>query len=273
MCEPHGRERSEFFTRACFTTKMCSVTGAWYGCRVPSPDLRLVGILARSMDTEQLLTRANVDRARGNYERALEQLREALNLDPENAQVRELMGDVLRARGEPAEAFECYRGALEFATDRRSVEEKLAVVSLDLSEIQQRAAQRAAFIENPELRPKLKSVGRPVAASIILPGLGQIYQGEWGLGVGLLLSWCLAVYMGIIRSVWAVLEFLKAYQVVNGSFSGAPVMEHLNSWGLTHIVFLLVLIAVALLIHSYAILNAGMTANRLNKEMERELGR
>lgn len=148
------------------------------------------------METEQnaekahrLLTTARVHQMRGNLEEAFAACREAVVLDPDNAAALEMLGDLQAARGEPEAAIDSYRAS--FQRDARpAVEEKIALMALriqekklgDLGGPDSSSATGARKRVNPSLA---------CALSMLFPGLGQLYNGEYKKGFAFIAVWAL----------------------------------------------------------------------------------
>ena len=132
--------------------------------------------------TLSLLREAHLLHLRGQFDLAAEKCRTALEQDRLNWEAHELLGDILRDRGDPAAAITEYRAALAIAPAEGQLEEKMARASLlqaDLSDTTQPADSDALAPFAPRKR------GIAVLLSAIT-GLGQIYNGQFIKGAILL---------------------------------------------------------------------------------------
>ena len=115
-------------------------------------------------------------------------VRQLLELAPESTTAHELHGDVLRARGQASAARQEYRRAVELEPANADAERKYAELALQLSE---RDRARDAILSGDLER--FRGAGRkdPAGAasrSLLFPGLGQLYNGDYELGLGLALA-------------------------------------------------------------------------------------
>ncbi|MCS7252847.1 MAG: tetratricopeptide repeat protein [Armatimonadota bacterium] len=217
-------------------------------------------------EIRNLLLRANVERTRGNYQRALELVKRAYELAPDNPQVLELYGDILRARGRLKEALEMYQAALQKVHHKPSVEEKIASLTLELSEIARQEELRAWLREHPEHRPRAKNPTLAVLASMMIPGAGQVYNGDFVKGFALF-GVSLLSFAGWLTPVFDALG--KAAKKF-GAISLNSLLEVMRDWSTLKLVLLLVVMMVFFLAWTYAIIEAGITAFQLQKAAQLE---
>jgi len=143
-----------------------------------------------------LLGQATILRARGQHGEALKLAQEALTLDEKNAEIHELIGDLLMASGRGAEAFDSFRRARELSPGRTALEDKLARAALRRAD-KLRSAQIAeamlAGTYKPEAPPR--KPGYAAVFSLLIPGLGQIYNGELLRGLAILAGYVLLLVL------------------------------------------------------------------------------
>jgi tetratricopeptide (TPR) repeat protein len=127
---------------------------------------------------------------RGRYGEAEGKVRDALARAPEDTAGLEMLGDLLAEKGSLQEAADVYQRALERAPGRAALEEKHAQVVLALGEQQHERALAQMLLENPRLAASDRRSNPALAffLSAVLPGMGQIYNGEYVKG---------ALFMGL----------------------------------------------------------------------------
>ena len=123
---------------------------------------------AEREQADRLLTAANLARRRGSYAEAEQRCREAVEKNPSDASALELYGDILQAIGRVDDAVLAYDRARELDPKRRSAERKYA----DLVLQQNRSIARLS----DEYIPRNPMVA--VLMSSLLPGAGQMYNGQ-----------------------------------------------------------------------------------------------
>jgi tetratricopeptide (TPR) repeat protein len=180
------------------------------------------------IEADRLLSAANVSRRRGAFQQAEEQVRQALALTPKDAAALELYGDILQAVGRVDDAVYCYGRAKEADPSRRSAEKKYAELTL--------LQNREIELLRMEYIPRNATVA--VIFSAVLPGAGQIYNGQPAKGL-ILIAAALAC-VGLI--FWSPLGFPHAA-------GGLP----------TSLVTLLIALAV---IYLYAVVDANSGGGR-----------
>jgi tetratricopeptide (TPR) repeat protein len=138
---------------------------------------------------DALLREANVFRLRGQAEEAEARCRAALELAPEDATALEMMGDLVRGRGQTEAAADFYKRAVAAAPGRPSPEKKYAEVTLELAD---RARQREVvdLLLEPAISPQQqrRNVMTAFLLSAFFPGLGQFYNREGIKGALLVVS-------------------------------------------------------------------------------------
>jgi tetratricopeptide (TPR) repeat protein len=207
----------------------------------------------------ELLGRATLMRARGERQQALQLAQEALVLDQRSWEAHELMGDILLDLGRGQPALESYRQARELNRSRAVLEEKIGRAALA------RAARlQAANLSEALLEGRAREAGPPrkpgfaALLSLIVPGLGQLYNGEVAKGFIMLAAFMLlfAVTGVSLRGQMAVTPIspqgalygrqIDATSVLSGLFSGVSA------------IWVVLLLAVWI----YSIADAGIKASR-----------
>jgi tetratricopeptide (TPR) repeat protein len=117
---------------------------------------------------DRLLTMANLARRRGNYVEAEQRCREAVEKNPSDASALELYGDILQAIGRVDDAVLAYDRARELDPNRPSAERKYADLVLQQN--------RSIELLSEEYIPRNPMVA--VLMSSLLPGAGQMYNGQ-----------------------------------------------------------------------------------------------
>jgi tetratricopeptide (TPR) repeat protein len=157
----------------------------------------------------ELLGRATLQRARGNYEDALKLTQEAVVLDRESWESHELMGDLLLELKRADQALESYRTARQLNERRPLLEEKIGRAALARAARLHTAEMSRALLEGKAVgaAPK-RSPAYAALFSLIVPGLGQVYNTD--------------VFKGLILAVvWLALFGLNAANIRVG-MSGLP---------------------------------------------------
>ncbi len=131
------------------------------------PDIREV-TADEKVEADRLLARASLAFRRGDLDEALATCRQALEANPGDAGAAELCGDVLQALGRVDDALYCYEHATQVEPGRRSAEKRYAELRL----LQERGIAKLL----DENLPRNATVA--VLMSALLPGAGQLYNGE-----------------------------------------------------------------------------------------------
>lgn len=150
--------------------------------------------VARERERDRLLTLANVQRMRGQTREARATLEGVLalaaDMRPElRAPTHELLGDMLAAEGRVEEAAEAYKLAHEADPKRVSAEKKFAEMTLALAEATGKLSISEAMLRGESIKDLMasgamgrsqgkKNAGVAMLLSILMPGFGQIYNGQ-----------------------------------------------------------------------------------------------
>lgn len=192
-------------------------------------------------ELEQLLRVAHLMSMRSQWKEAEESCRKALAISPGDADIYEMLGDVLRERGKPDEAIEQFKTAMQLAPGKASPEEKYAKVVLAKSEAEREKAIALEMIENPQKYPvRQKNPAVAFILSSVFPGLGQFYNGD-------------IVKAGVLFALWMISLCAAAASIGNlATLMNNPVT--------------LVLGFVSLMIQLYAMVDAPLVAYKLTKK-------
>ncbi len=148
---------------------------------------------------EVLLREAQMLRKREHYPEAESKCREALNLIPKDAAALEFLGDLLQGLARIDEALAVYKRAIEANPKRYSAEKKYG----DLLVRQQNWS--AADDSIP------RNGFAAVLLSTLLPGAGQLHNGDIGKGVFFIITFLINVFL-VGWSPWG----LKSEHVKHG---------------------------------------------------------
>lgn len=137
-------------------------------------------------EIDRLLSEANVERLRGRFQEAEKRCQEALVLDERNVAAYELLGDLEYAQGHLSRALDTYQQARRLDPSRASLEEKVARLTVEVIRAEVELEQAASLQEGPVARKEFRSPVNACLLSLLIPGLGQIYNRDYALGIGLL---------------------------------------------------------------------------------------
>lgn len=144
--------------------------------------------LKKQVELERMLNLAKGFRSRGDYGQAEELITKALQLAPNNLDVREFAADILFARGELEKAAEHYKELFTPEKPRPSAEEKYAKAIIEIAEGKRQRELLNKMLENPR-QFRHGGMNPYVAAMIsIAPGFGHIYAGLFKKGLSLFLG-------------------------------------------------------------------------------------
>ncbi len=155
----------------------------------------------------QLLGQATLLRARGEHEQALALAQEATALDEESWEGHELLGDLLLALERPERAMTSYRRAQELNPERARLEEKIGRAALAQA-ARDRTAELSRALLDGETAVEMPKRSPSYAAlySLIVPGLGQVYNREVFKGIVIVVVWLalLAITAAVVRGELAI---------------------------------------------------------------------
>lgn len=203
----------------------------------------------------ELMGRATLLRARQRPEEALEVARQAVELDPESYETHELVGDLLLElrRGQPA--LESFRRAQELNPGRVVLEDKVARAALAQAEAARVAEQSQALLSGAAHaeRPK-RNPGYAALLSLLLPGLGQVYNGELVKGL-------VVLFVFVFIFAFAVLAGLRDLAAAPPAAMGTLYGPRLNLMSLLSGISA-VWLALLLGVWIYAVADASIRASR-----------
>jgi len=151
------------------------------------------------MRVRELLGRATLLRARGQRQEALELGQQAVAIDETSWEGHELIGDLLVELGRGELALDSYRRARELNTSRRALEDKLARAALARAARDQVAIMSEVLLSGKGPSAGLvRKPGYAALASVIAPGLGQVYNGEVLKGFALLIVFMTCFFLSAV---------------------------------------------------------------------------
>lgn len=118
---------------------------------------------------------------RGEMQKALDTCQQILEADPDEPSALELLGDIKLSQGELQEAFALYKRALANNPSSDEVEKKVARTALRIAE------EEGKF--DLKLEPIKKIPLLSGFLSLILAGLGQLYNGDISKGIVGIILW------------------------------------------------------------------------------------
>ena len=207
----------------------------------------------------ELLGRATILRTRGERQKAIELVQQAIQLNEDGWEAHELIGDLHLELGKGTWALESYRRARQLNPSRGVLEEKIGKAAIAQAARQQTARMSEALLEGMARTPSTPR--RPAMAalfSLVVPGLGQLYNGQ--------------VLKGFIMALLFVVLFGLTTMVILGQIRAAPTSPQgvlytpsINVVAVLSGVFsginaVWVLLLMGLYI--YAVADAGLTAGR-----------
>ena len=204
----------------------------------------------------EALGRATLARARNQREQALKLLQEAIGLDDADPEAYELKGDILLDLKRGEEAMACFKRARELHPDRPALEDKIARAALQRAARQRTIEMSQAILEGRVKPTSKKSPSYAALLSLLIPGLGQIYNGEMMKGLALILAFVFLFALAVL----AVLREMAA-SPFGGMGYGQPttsgaVMSALSSGSTVLVTILLAAVWI------YAIAEAALYAGR-----------
>lgn len=206
--------------------------------------------IEQEQEVERFVALAHLQRMRGQIRDAEDTCRKALEMSPQDVKIREELGDILYEEGKLDMALAEYRAALTISPGVESLEKKFAKVTLEIGEAEHDRLLAEDMIRNPRkhgVRPR-----NPVVAviSAIVPGLGQLYNGQVVKG---------AIIFG------AVLIFIIALATLQHYPRGIQTTAEFFYFTDPLVMILGILAAMA---YIYGVIDAPLTADRLNKTIK-----
>jgi tetratricopeptide (TPR) repeat protein len=195
-----------------------------------------------------LLGEAVLLRAKGKPREALAKAQESLRLLADNPDAFEILGDLYSQLGLVEAGIEAYQRALELDPSRLTLETRLAHVALKKGELdyQRRLAQdiiAGRYRPSPKRNPGVAGL-----LSLLIPGMGQIYNQHWIKGAVTLFLYLLLMMK---TAILVALSLEKAGGGEIFSLVGAFFTRPALGWTL-----------VLLALYAYATVEAAISATR-----------
>jgi len=222
--------------------------------------------------TDTLVRMANIHVMRGRLSDAVTACQEALALEFDHPDVRELLGDILAQQGKQQAAIAEYRAVFEAHPERISAERKIAEVSLRVGEQRRLLERQQELVEDPSKREHGKDRTQiALLSSILLPGLGQLCLGAYLKGAALLVVTVAVLYYIVNKILLEPLAALVGQMGQQGTgWQGA--VTHVV--GYSNVTKLLILGACFLVLGAYAygIFDTVRIARAQQDRRDEELG-
>lgn len=138
---------------------------------------------------DRILSEIHLRLRQGNLTQAKTSLDKAKELAPDHPLVLEVEGDIAFTQGRFHTARQLYQRAHELEPGNAKIEEKYATAILKIATPQLIAQQILTSGERP------KNAYLAALQSTVLPGVGQLYNGEWLKGLLLMAGVFLLAYM------------------------------------------------------------------------------
>jgi tetratricopeptide (TPR) repeat protein len=158
----------------------------------------------------ELLGRATLLRSRGERREALQLAQQAVDLDEKSWEAYELMGDLYLDMGRGEQALDSYRRARKINESRGVLEEKIGRAALARAARQRATTMSEAVLDGMAQSDTVKrKPGLAALLSLIIPGLGQLYNGE--------------VIKGFIMAALFIALFGLSTVAVRASIAASPI--------------------------------------------------
>lgn len=171
-------------------------------------------------EAERLIRLSNVEKMRGNRQRATDLLEQAAAVAPGASSVLLALGDALLERHQLAKAREVFRRALVIEPGNASIERRYAqtVVQAGPQGLSLEAQMRL-HLGGAEAGDSHASRPAAMLLSVLFPGVGHMVVGRTQTGIALLVTWLALV-------VWLVL-MAKDLLLLTAFVGGAPAKPNL----------------------------------------------
>ncbi len=146
----------------------------------------------------ELMGRATLARVRGDHAQALQLAQEALVLEEASAETHEFIGDVLMSLNRGADALHNFQRARELNPRRVELEDKVARAAVRSAARLDALAHAQAVLEGRAPMGPRRKPSYAALFSLVLPGLGQIYNGELLKGVALMMGFVILLAISSI---------------------------------------------------------------------------
>jgi TM2 domain-containing membrane protein YozV len=160
---------------------------------------------------DRLLSEMHIRIRQGKLDEIAERLAKAKALAPDHAEVLEIEGDVAFAKGRFIKAELIYKQAWDADRKNARLEEKYAtaVVKARVPDFYAQQLGDDSFWSNRVPRKPIVST----LQSALLPGLGQLYNGDWFKGLVVIGFYLLGSFAQFRAIYYPINAFLKNHQV------------------------------------------------------------
>ena len=227
-------------------------------------------------EATKLLRVAHVAQMRGDVKTAEDRVRQALQIKPDDAEAYAVLGEMLLARSDAPGALEQFKRAKELRPDVDRYEAGYAKATLAVAEIERRKAMavNAAALGSTPVAPRNPMLA--TMASLVIPGAGQAYNGQWAKAALFLLVWLATVGLYVGLGGLQVVKFFRSdfapqYEAANNPDNPGVTGIKLNvkdAVSPASIVFGIV----NLFVWVACFIDAGVVASRANKEAAMKTG-
>ncbi len=193
---------------------------------------------------------------------------------PDNSEVFELQGDLLRRRGKRKPAQEAYKRASELDSTNADAERKFAELALFLGEEERARRRQQELVEEPgKSRPQPRN---PIIAAIyafVFPGFGQLYNREHEKGL-VLLGGAVIIVMLLVNGLLivplqAIGHEVKTHGGLRSDEQYAVWREHLSAMPTWQWILVVLGGLIFTAMQVYGIIDAYRTARRETEEAKR----
>lgn len=204
--------------------------------------------IEQEQELDRLTALAHLQRMRGQIRDAEDTCRKALEISPLDLKVHEMLGDILYEEGKLDMALAEFRDALVMSPGSEALEKKFARITLEIGEAQHQKMLAEDMIRNPHrYTQRGRSPVVAVVSSAVVPGLGQLYNGQ------------------LIKAVilfGAVLLFMIGYATLQRYPRGIQTTAEFFYFTDPIVMVLGIL---ALMAYIYGLIDAPLTADKLTK--------
>ena len=195
---------------------------------------------------------------------------EAADLAPDTTTVEELFGDVAMARERYEAAREHYERALEIEPINADAEEKLGEAVIKIREGSDARLRMEQAIDDPDEYKGFRKNPLTAAFYSVIPGLGQLYNGQYYKGLALVAS-------AMLLLTWTLSELL-GYQGAmliagarNPRLDPDAAQRVIEGYSTLHWTLIILAIVAYFAIWVYSVYDAWTTCKRMAKEAD-EMG-
>ena len=207
--------------------------------------------IEQEQEVDRLMALSHLQRMRGQIRDAEDTCRKALEISPGDVKIREMLGDILQEEGKIDMALAEYRAALAISPGAESLEKKFAKVTLEIGEAEHARQLAEDMIRNPrKYAGRARSPVIAVISSAVVPGLGQLYNGQ------------------IIKAVivfGSVLLFMITYAVLQRYPRGITTTAEFLYFTNPLVMVLGILAAMA---YIYGLIDAPLTADKITQRVK-----